>query len=81
MTYSYHPHAREELDDATDYYDRIDPQLGDAFLHEIDDCISRILRFPGAWTKLRGSVRRGRTHRFPYSLIYEQEDDHISSWL
>ncbi|HXI22262.1 MAG TPA: type II toxin-antitoxin system RelE/ParE family toxin [Pyrinomonadaceae bacterium] len=50
MTYSYHPHARKELDDATDYYDRIDPQLGDDFLKEIDDCISRILRFPRAWT-------------------------------
>jgi hypothetical protein len=54
MTYSYHPQARKELDDATDYYDRIDPQLGDDFLKEIDDCISRILRFPRAWTKLRG---------------------------
>ncbi len=77
MTYSYHPHARRELNDATDYYDHIDPRLGDLFLEEIDDCIKRILKFPRAWTQLRGSVRRCRTHRFPYSLIYELEDENI----
>ena len=65
MTYRYHPHARKELDGAADYYDLIDPNLGDDFLEEIDDCISRILKFPQAWARLRGSVRRCRMHRFP----------------
>jgi hypothetical protein len=27
MTYSYHPHARRELDDAADYYDSINLKL------------------------------------------------------
>lgn len=65
MTYEYHPHAQRELDDAADYYDSIDLALGDDFLEEIDGCISRILMFPLAWTKLHGSVKRCRTHRFP----------------
>jgi plasmid stabilization system protein ParE len=77
MTYSYHPHARRELDDAADYYDSIDLRLGDEFFEEIDDCISRLLMSPLAWTKLRGSVRRCRTHRFPYSLIYDLEKEHV----
>jgi plasmid stabilization system protein ParE len=77
MTYSYHPHARKELDDAADYYDSIDLRLGDEFLEEIDDCISRLLMSPLAWTKLHGSVRRCRTHRFPYSLIYDLEKDQV----
>lgn len=77
MTYRYHPHARMELDDATDHYDQIDPELGDDFLEEIADCISRIRKFPRAWTKLRGSVRRCRTHRFPYSLVYELEGEQV----
>ena len=77
MTYSYHPHARKEFDDATDYYDAIDPELGDDFLEEIDECITRILKFPRAWTRLGGSVRRCRMHRFPYSLIYDLEDEHV----
>jgi ParE-like toxin of type II ParDE toxin-antitoxin system len=67
MTFSYHPDARKELDEATDYYDRIDPELGDDFLEEIDDCVSRVLKFPRSWLKLRGDVRRCRTHRFPYT--------------
>lgn len=77
MTYSYHPHARRELDDAADHYDSIDPKLGDDFLGEIDDCISRILMFPLAWARLHGSVRRCRTHRFPYSIIYDLEEERV----
>jgi plasmid stabilization system protein ParE len=77
MTYSYHPHARKELDDAADYYDSIELRLGDEFLEEIDDCISRLLMSPLAWTKLHGSVRRCRTHRFPYSLIYDVEKEQV----
>ena len=52
MTYRYHPHARRELDDAADFYDNIDLNLGDDFLEEIDDCVSRVLMFPEAWRKL-----------------------------
>ncbi len=77
MTYSYHPHARRELNDKADYYDSIDLNLGDDFLEEIDDCIARILAFPRAWAQLLGSVRRCRTHRFPYSLIYDLEGEHV----
>ena len=59
MIYRYHPHARREMDDAADLYDSINLKLGDDFLEEIDDCISRILMFPLAWPKAQhGSVRR-----------------------
>ena len=53
MTYSYHPHARRELNDKADYYDSIDLNLGDDFLAEIDDCISRILAFAAGRQSLR----------------------------
>jgi plasmid stabilization system protein ParE len=78
MNYNYHPHARREIDDAADYYDNLDLKLGDDFLEEIDDCISRILMFPLAWPKMQaGSVRRCRTHRFPYSLIYDLDEEQV----
>jgi plasmid stabilization system protein ParE len=77
MTYRYHPHAQRELDDAADYYDSIDLELGDDFLEEIEGCISRILMFPLAWPTLYGSVRQCRPHRFPYSLIYDLEDEQV----
>ncbi len=54
MTYGYHPHARRELDDALDYYDRIELRLGDAFLEQIDDCIARILSFPSLGQRCLG---------------------------
>lgn len=78
MIYIYHPYARQELDDAADHYDSIDLKLGDDVLEEIDDCISRILMVPLAWPKAEhGSVRRCRTHRFPYSLIYDLEEEQV----
>lgn len=77
MIYRYHPHAQRELDDAADYYDIIDLELGDDFLGEIDGCISRILMFPLAWPILHGSVRQCRTHRFPYSLVYDLEEEQV----
>lgn len=81
MKYGYHPHARQELDDAADYYDGIDLNLGDIFLEEVADCISRILMFPLAWTKLQGSIRRCRTTAFLLVLSMTSKKTRSSSWL
>jgi plasmid stabilization system protein ParE len=77
MKHTFHPHARKELQEAIAYCDKIDPDLGDSFLREITECVSRILSFPEAWTQIPGGARRCRTNRFPYGLIYREEDDHI----
>lgn len=68
---------KTELQDAVAYYDSLNHDLGDAFLRDVDDCISRILNFPSAWTQLDASTRRCRTKRFPYGLLYQMEDDSI----
>jgi hypothetical protein len=77
MKYCFHPHAKAELDDAVAYYDVISKDLGDLFIREIADCISRVLVFPTAWTHLDALSRRCNTNRFPYGLVYEIEGENV----
>lgn len=70
MKYYFNPHARQELKDATLYFDNIDPALATDFADEVARTISLILRFPEAWPRITRSARRCRTQRSPYALLY-----------
>ena len=71
MNYTFHPHAEKELEQIENHYEGIREGLGNRFRDEIEAAISRILKFPNAWPRLRGSVRRRcRLNNFPYVLIY-----------
>ena len=59
MRYNFHPDAQRELQEAVDYYDGVDRELGDAFLDEVEQSLERIVKFPDAWaqlSKLKNSV-------------------------
>src|SRR5882762_8718417 len=77
MKYRLHVDARKDLQEATYYYTNVSQSLADDFLAEIEECISRILTFPEAWTPLPSGARRCRTNRFPYGLIYRIHDNLI----
>jgi plasmid stabilization system protein ParE len=63
--------ALEELKQAILYYEQRENGLGAAFLDEIDATVKRILQNPSAWHPLSSRMRRCRTHRFPFGLIYQ----------
>ncbi len=69
--------ARHELDEAITYYNRQQPELGDAFLFEVLAAIDRIRAFPEAWPQLSRRTRRCRTKRFPYGVAYQPSEDSI----
>ncbi|MBR8837766.1 MAG: type II toxin-antitoxin system RelE/ParE family toxin [Stigonema ocellatum SAG 48.90 = DSM 106950] len=77
MTYDFHPHAKGELEDAFTYYDNINPELGNAFLDEVEQTLERIVNFPEAWPKLSDNTRRCRTVGFPYGIVYQVTDQLI----
>ena len=77
MTYSFHPEARTDLNEAVDYYENCQSGLGSEFLDEVEAAIERILQFPEAWSKLSQRTRRCLTNRFPYGLIYQTQKNHI----
>lgn len=70
--------ARLELTEAFDYYEAAQPGLGEDFLREIEVCMELIRQWPEGWTSLSAKLRRCRTKRFPFGLLYEIRSDHIA---
>jgi hypothetical protein len=77
MQYRFTSAALTVLTQATLYYEQRENGLGTAFLDEVDATLSRILQHPTAWHQLSQRIRRCRTHRFPFGLIYQIRTDEI----
>lgn len=69
--------AKQELDDATRYYEIEYRELGKRFRGEVQDAAKRIAKYPEAWPVERNEVRKCLLHKFPYKLLYSIEPNHI----
>lgn len=74
MNFRLLPPAGRELRSAAKYYEERVPSLGSDFIAEVRDAIARIIAHPQAWHPLDEEIRRCRTHRFPYGIIYTVEN-------
>jgi hypothetical protein len=70
VNYSFLEPARDELEEATTYYEGQRPGLGEEIAREVELAIQRIVNLPEAWTLLAPNIRRCRINRFPYGLVY-----------
>lgn len=77
MSYSFHPEAEDEFFEAIDYYEGREEGLGLDFALEVYSAVDRAARHPSVWPVLEGDVRRCQTKRFPYGLLYSEEEDGI----
>jgi plasmid stabilization system protein ParE len=77
MKYIFHPDARLELEHSINYYEERQSGLGYDFSLEIFSTIRRIISNPKAWAILDEDIRRCITKRFPYGIIYSEQDDEI----
>lgn len=77
MSFSFHPEAEEEFNIAIEYYEDIEPGLGYDFSLEVYSTIQRSIEFPKAWAVLEGEIRRSLVRRFPYGVLYSEEQDEI----
>src|SRR5437016_4516536 len=71
MNYSFHSSARLESLAATSYYGEQSQRLGEEFLAELENTISRVLANPEAWAEMANGARRCLMHRFPFGVVYE----------
>lgn len=69
--------AKQQLDDASEYYELQMPRLGARFRKEVRSAIRRIREYPDAWTREKGDVRGYLLHKFPYKILYSIEKDYI----
>ncbi len=71
------PEAEAELAEAFDWYERRVPGLGADFLAAVDAALDAILSHPLQHPVVRGAVRRALTRRFPYQVLFVEEEDPI----
>jgi toxin ParE1/3/4 len=78
MTFAiFDPDARAEFLDAVRYYEEWQEGLGRRFRIAIETAVRHILKNPFLYRKLKAPFRRYLLHKFPYSLIFSIEHDHI----
>lgn len=70
--------AQADIDEAFQYYEDRSEGLGREFLRSVEACLASIERNPRANAILYRQVRRSLLRRFPYSVFYTIEDDHLS---
>ncbi len=67
--------AEAELDDAFEYYESVQSDLGFRFLTEVELAKTRIIRFPFSYEEIGKHSRRCLVHKFPYGIIYQYLED------
>jgi plasmid stabilization system protein ParE len=77
MNYSFHPDAESEFIKAIEYYEGCADGLGYDFAIEVYETIKRIIAYPDAWQELEDKIRRSLVNRFPYGILYINENNEI----
>jgi len=62
--------ARQELNDAIEWYESVNSGLGFEFWDEVDKSISSITAFPKTWKLVGKNTRRCVINRFLYIILY-----------
>lgn len=73
----FHPEAVTEARAAYTWYEQRDRRAAEAFLGEVDHAVTRVLESPRAWPAFLGLSRRCLFDRFPFYLVYREQDDRI----
>lgn len=73
----FHELAESELNEASAYYARARPGLGDAFVTEVQHAVDALATSPLAGMAVEQDVRWWLLRRFPYSVLYRVRGDHI----
>ena len=69
--------AQQELDDAFNYYEYQQANLGYRFIQEVHDAIELIKLYPSGWSQISKNTRRCLLKTFPYGVIYQQRKDMV----
>ncbi len=73
----YHPKVKEELQEASIYYESSKEGLGSVFSAAVESAIHRISLYPYLGRKISNTFRRVLIDKFPYGIIYVTESEEI----
>jgi toxin ParE1/3/4 len=71
------PTARQEYDDAVDYYESQRAGLGARFGAHVNEVLTRIGQSPKMHGVVRDNVRKAVVRKFPYCIYYRELADRV----
>ena len=71
------PEARDDIEEASAWYERQHPRLGEDFLDQVLNALDRIADSPELYPVVHRQTRRAVIHRFPFGVFYIVEDESI----
>jgi plasmid stabilization system protein ParE len=71
------PLAEQEMNEAAIFYEIHSRGLGRAFLSAIKRETDDITHNPRAYPVQRNGIRRKLTRRFPYAILYSEEEEQV----
>ena len=69
--------AQQEFNEAKQFYEIERSGFGIRFEKEIKKSLLRIKQYPWAWPIERGEIRHYLIHKFPYKILYSNQEDII----
>ena len=69
--------ARQEFDEAFEYYESRRQGLGEDFRKAVREQVRKIASHPDAWGLIRPGIRKCPGSRFPFDVIYQKLGDEI----
>ncbi len=73
----FHPEVSLEIKSAYVWYQAQAEGLGDDFIDELEATYQKVVDSPQRWVIFQKGFRRCLLFRFPFSVIYRQQDDII----
>jgi plasmid stabilization system protein ParE len=77
MTVTYENAARQEGNDAADWYEKQQPGLGPRFLSQWKLAENRMIASPEIHRCFEGELRKCRFEIFPYALVFRIRGDKL----
>jgi plasmid stabilization system protein ParE len=71
------PEAREEFLAAVEYYNSASGGLGEEFISDVENAVSRIRSFPRHGSPTAGGTRRVVLGRFPFDIVYLEDAEDV----
>ena len=75
MVVRLHPEALAEYAEAAGFYEERAPGLGLEFFDEVQRVLRLIGETPGVGSPLKAPYRRAYCRRFPFGVIYREDED------
>ena len=76
----YHEGATEDVKSAVGWYSKRSRKAASDFIAELDRAVGTIREDPERWTMGKGNTRRFLLWRFPFSIIYSEQDGAPIIW-